>query len=225
MYKTETHLHTKETSACSHLFAKEMVQLYHEAGYNTLFISDHMHHDFLEKNSDVPKIKAIERFLGGYYNAFEEGKKYGMNILPSVEYSLAFGNIHNHYLVYGIDEKFLFDNPNCESFNLEKLRKSAKDKGAMIIQAHPFRNTCFPTPLYVDGMEVLNSNPRHFIATDEERTVETIKQYGLPFSAGSDAHRPEDVAGTGIGSDNEIKSAEDFIKVIMSKNGKVLKNI
>ena len=33
MYKTETHLHTAETSDCGHIKAKDMVELYHEADY------------------------------------------------------------------------------------------------------------------------------------------------------------------------------------------------
>lgn len=223
MFKTETHLHTKEFSKCSHLYAKEMVELYHNAGYNTIFVTDHMHHDFLEINSDVSKEKAVERFLSGYYNAKTEAAKYDMNVLLSVEYSITFGNIDNHYLVYGIDEDFLCENANCNDYTLEMLSKAAKKKKALLIEAHPFRGVCFPTPTFVDGMEIYNPNPRHFVESDEARTVQTARLYGLYMTAGSDAHRTEDIAGTGMGSDYEIKSADDYIELIKSGKGVILR--
>lgn len=223
MFKTETHLHTKETSSCSRLFAKEMVELYHNAGYKTIFVSDHMHHDFLEANSDVSREEAVRRFLSGYNNAKAEAEKYGMNVLLSTEYSLTFGNIDSHYLVYGIDEDFLLENANCADFTLERLRAATKKKGALLIEAHPFRGVCIPTPTFVDGVEIYNPNPRHFVESDEVRTLEIAKLYGLYISAGSDAHRTEDIAGSGMGSDHEIKTAEDFIELIKSGKGTVLR--
>jgi len=37
MYKTEAHLHVSEVSPCSKLKATEMISLYHDAGYKTVF--------------------------------------------------------------------------------------------------------------------------------------------------------------------------------------------
>lgn len=221
MFKTETHLHTKETSSCSRLFAKEMVELYHNAGYKTICVSDHMYKGFFEKNSDVPKEQAVDRFMAGYHNAKIEAEKYGMNVILSAEYSIPYGNIDSHYLVYGIDRDFLCE--TCEDFSIETLRNAAKRKGAMIIEAHPFRGVCIPTPTFVDGVEIYNPNPRHFVESDEVRTLEIAKLYGLYISAGSDAHRTEDIAGSGMGSDCEIKTAEDFIELIKSGKGTVLR--
>lgn len=223
MFKTETHLHTKEVSSCAYLYAKEQVELYHNAGYNTLFISDHMNQDFLEKNSDVSREKAVERFISGYATAKKEAEKYGMNVILSAEYSISFGSINNHYLVYGIDEDFLLENINCERYTIDMLRKATKDRGALLIQAHPFRDLCFPTPTAVDGMEIYNSNPRHFLETDEIRTTEIAKMYGLYMTSGSDAHRVEDAAGGGMGSEYEIKTAYDYIELIKSGKGSILR--
>ena len=115
MFKTETHLHTQEVSKCSHLSASEMVQLYSDKGYKTVFVSDHMNSDFLEKNSNLSVFDAVRNFLIGYYNAKEAGDKYGVNVLLSAEYSISFDGIDNHYLLYGIDEEFIYSNPNGET--------------------------------------------------------------------------------------------------------------
>lgn len=215
MFQTETHLHTKEVSPCAHLTAEKMVEYYHHAGYQTLFVSDHMHAD----------CQGAEWFLTGYHQAKKAGDRYGMNILLSAEYSFLIHGVPNHYLVYGIDEDFIRHHVNGPDFDLGKLQKAVKECGGLIIQAHPFRGIGIPTPDFVDGMEVFNSNPRHFVKTDEQRTEAMTGLYHLLRTAGSDAHRPEDVAGTGIGSEHEIKTASDFIELIQSGKGTILKNI
>ena len=50
-----------------------------------------------------------------------------------------------------------------------------------------------------------------------------VNMYKLPVTAGSDAHREEDIAITGIESEYEIKTAEDFIKLIKSGEAKIIK--
>ena len=52
MYKTETHLHTKEVSRCGKLYADEMVSMYKDAGYDTLFITDHLSESFFERQEE-----------------------------------------------------------------------------------------------------------------------------------------------------------------------------
>ena len=223
MFKTETHLHTQEVSKCSRLSASEMVKLYSEKGYKTVFVSDHMNFDFSEKNSNLSVFDAVHNFLIGYHNAKEAGDKCGVNVLLSAEYAISFNGIDNHYLLYGIDEEFIYANPNGENMTIEKLRKITKDSGALLIQAHPFRGSCFPTPLYVDGMEIYNSNPRHFVKSDEERVSKVIEQFDLFAIGGSDAHLVEDVGLSGIGSNYEIKTAEDFVNLIKNREVTVLK--
>ena len=41
MYKTEVHMHTYPVSSCSKLTPAEQVRLFKEAGYDTVFVSDH----------------------------------------------------------------------------------------------------------------------------------------------------------------------------------------
>lgn len=39
MFKTELHVHTKESSECSEIGAEEIIELYKKNGYSTLFIT------------------------------------------------------------------------------------------------------------------------------------------------------------------------------------------
>ena len=53
MFKTETHMHTDESSRCGKVPAREMVALYHAAGFTTLFISDHFQKSAFEKMGET----------------------------------------------------------------------------------------------------------------------------------------------------------------------------
>ena len=216
MFKTETHMHTSEVSGCGHLTAEEMVEYYHEAGYSTLFVSDHYTPYFFKKKADLSFEEAVDAFFEGYRNAVQAAEKYGMTVLPSAE--LAFENDPNHYLVYGIDTDFFKTYPNMLFEGAVKFHDIARANGLLLIQAHPFRDACRPNPEAVDGFEIYNSNPRHFLPEDEPQCVEICEKHGLFMTAGSDSHRPEDVAGAGVQTPEKITSAADYIRALQSGN-------
>ena len=221
MFKTETHMHTSESSYCGKLTAAEMVEQYHNAGYKTLFVSDHFYQPHFDKHPELDFDGIVDFFLRGYHAAKEAGEKYGMNILLSAEY--LFNTDPGHYLVYGIDEDFLYEFPKVLDMTVPEFHEITKSRGIMLIQAHPFRGLSIPRPTWVDGFEVYNSNPRHVNPDDEPRCEILVKENGLLRTAGSDSHRPEDVAGTGIGSECEIKTAADYIELIKGGKGVILR--
>jgi len=99
-----------------------------------------------------------------------------------------------------------------------EFRKHSAQYGITIIQAHPYRDGKFsPTPDYVDGIEVVNTNPRH--ENNDSKCFEIARQYALPITAGSDAHRIEDVGLAAMISDEPITSAEQYLSLL--KQGKL----
>ena len=218
MYKTETHVHTSEVSPCAKLTAKEMIQRYHEMGFQTVFISDHFRHSYFEKLGEIPWEEKISKFLSGYYIAKAEGEKFGMNVLMSAE--MDFENSPNHYLVYGINKGFLDKYPNIPDMTIAEFSQIAKMNNIFVVQAHPYReNRCTPTPEYIDGVEIFNSNPRH--SDFNEKAEAFAREHNLFMTAGSDAHRNEDVGGAGILSECEIKTVEEYVTLIKSRRAKI----
>lgn len=221
MYKTETHLHTSDVSECSRITAREMVRVYHDLGYSTVFVSDHLYPLFFDKLGDIPWVEKTAIFLTGYYKAKVEGERVGVNVLMSAE--IEFRESNNHYLVYGIDKKFLDSYPDILEMGIAKFSQIAKKHNLLLIQAHPHRdrnNT--PTPEYVDGIEAVNPNPRH--ENYEEDCFELAFKYGIYTTSGSDAHRMEDVGRGGVITETEIKTAEDYINAVKSGNLKLHRN-
>ena len=215
MFKTETHLHTSESSRCGKIPAAEMVALYHEAGFKTLFITDHFQKSSFDKmGDDLSWEEKIDRFLTGYRAAKEAGEALGMNILLSAELRLT--ALKNHYLLYGngIDRDFLLARPDIFDMSPEAFSAYAKEKGITVVQAHPLRDgKCTPTPDIVDALEVFNPNPRHENFTPQ--VLEIARECHLPMTCGSDAHRYTDIAHGGVISAREIRVPADYVELML----------
>lgn len=220
MYKIETHLHTSEGSRCGKLTAEEMMGYYYRAGYKTVFVTNHFASKQLDPWGDIPWDAKMDRYLLGYRNAKAAGEALGMNVLLGAEFK--FADSVRHYLVYGIDEAFLKMYPDLEKWNAEDFWPIAQKHNLLVIQAHPFRDLKHtPTPNIVHGLEVINPNPRH---KSYDRFSEVIaEEFGLYRTSGSDAHRPEDVGRGGIASEQEIRTVEEFIKLVKSGTAKLIK--
>lgn len=219
MYKTETHLHVSEVSPCSRISAAEMVKAYHEAGYKTLIVSDHFQNGYIERLGDLPWDDKVEHFLSGYEAVKAAAEEFSMNVILSAE--IRFNNSRNHYLLYGIDGAFLKQRPDVLDMSIEEFYPYAKERGVTIVQAHPFRDEkCIPMPDYVDGFEVYNSNPRHKNFT--EKTLEMARSCNMPMTAGSDTHRDEDIALTGVMTENEIRTVDDYVEALLKGELKMI---
>lgn len=219
MFKTETHLHTKESSWCGWLTAEEMLKEYRDRGYTTVCISDHFKQEYFDAWGDIPWEEKVKRTLLGYYNAEKVADKYGINVLMATEIELE-ETKPNHYLLYGVTEEFLISHINLCKMGIEEFSKIAKENNIFIIQTHPFRDgLCFPTPDYVDALEIFNGNLRHKDLGDAKQLA---KDKGLCVVSGSDAHRPEDIAQGGIITDKEIKTLDELIAVIKSGDFKTI---
>ena len=66
LYKTETHLHTKESSSCSEVSSKEMILLYKNERYKTIIITDHYSYNKFERYGLDNWNDKIDRLLDGY---------------------------------------------------------------------------------------------------------------------------------------------------------------
>ena len=212
MYKYETHLHTFPVSRCAKASVRENLEFYKNAGYDGVFITNH----FLDGNINIDKSKPYEEKLDFYFSDYEEaleiGKELGIKVFLGVELS----NRGPDFLVYGLEKQWYLDHPEIMEMGLSDRLKFMMDSGALVIQAHPFRENT-PLALYhrcVHGVEVLNAND---IAT-YELAKHYCEHYGLLPFAGSDNHtasRKKILAG--IQCQEPITSVEDFIEKMRSR--------
>ena len=220
MFKTEAHIHTKEASKCGTIEARRVVELYSELGFDTLFITNHINAPSLAMHGECDWEERIDRYLAPYEEARRAGESLGVTVLLGTEicFKKPEGNC-NDYLVYGIDRDFLVGMPDLNSGSLEEFLPYARERGAFIVQAHPYRGgACYPTPELVDGVEVFNAHPRH--TNYNERALALAKERGLCMTVGSDVHMECDAGRAYFLTEERIESADQFIDVVKSGRAK-----
>jgi predicted metal-dependent phosphoesterase TrpH len=212
MYKYETHLHTSPVSRCGKASVRESLEFYKNAGYDGVFITNHFLGGNINIDPSRPYAEKIEFYFSDYEAGLEIGKELGIKVFCGVELS----NHGPDFLVYGLDKQWYLDHPEIMEMALADRLKFMMDSGALVIQAHPFRENT-PIALYhrcVHGVEILNAND---VAT-HELAKHYCEHYGLLPFAGSDNHtagRKKLLAG--ICCRQPIESMEDFIEKVRSR--------
>lgn len=197
MYKIETHLHTNHVSSCGHLDAAALAEGYARAGYAAVAVTDHYNRDtFQYLHIDTARTHNVtEPFLEGFRRLRDACAGYGIRVYKGAE--LRFDESCNDYLLYDCPDELLADPEYVFHLGIAAFAPLAREAGALIVQAHPYRKKCTPAfACYLDGVEVLNLNPRHDSRND--RAEEYAALHGLLRTGGSDCHRTEDIGRGGI---------------------------
>ena len=219
----EMHTHTRENDIVVTLDAPDIVDMYHQKGYEGMVITNHLFGLSLEWYRDelegAPHDKVVQRYLRGYYAAKERGERYGMQILLGLE--LRFDGTINDYLVYGIDEDFLYNSPPLNTLELKSFLKLLPEN-ALVYQAHPFRNGMNVTdPGLLYGVEVYNGG------TPDDRNEFAdmwADRYSLNKISGSDYHHPSHLAKGGVDFDNRVTSINELVTELKAGRYRLIKN-
>ena len=210
-YKTELHAHTAEVSPCARATASQVVDQYVEAGFSTLVISDHFRYYVLDNAGATWKQK-VDHYLAGYRRALEHANG-RINVLLGIE--LQFVGEHNDYLLYGINEDFLYGNPDVHKMTLRSLRNILPPE-ALIIHAHPFRTgSTITNPELIDGMEAYNGGTGD--ANNDFAALWT-KRHSLLQTSGSDYHggNVSRING-GILTDEPITNTDQLAQILRDR--------
>ena len=213
MYRYETHLHTSPASACGHASATESVAFYKKIGYAGVFITNH----FLDANVGCDRTLPYEAQLDFYFADYYEAKK-----LETEDFSVFLGVENNylgaHFLIYGLAPEWYYAHPECLTMKKNNLLPMMQEAGALVIQAHPFREdswiphlSLFPRATH--GVEIFNSS-----RPDEENAMALpyAEHYGLLHFAGSDNHRAASHARLGgMEGEERIRNESDFVRLVL----------
>ncbi len=219
-YRYETHLHTSQGSRCAAMSAEEQIKFYAQRGYTGVFVTDHFWGNrSCRVDEDLPFEAQVEQYFSLAEAAKKHGKKYGIDVFCGIEYTWR----GTDFLVYGFAPEIIKAHPEIPSLKPHEFTRLARESGALVIQAHPFRlNSCSTIirlfQREVDGFEVTNGTN-----TDHQNKMAGIfaGEYGLRKFAGSDNHGVN--KGTlrylaGVETSRRIKDEQDFVDVI--KKGK-----
>ena len=220
-YLFETHLHTSEGSACARSSGVEMVRAHHEKGYYGIVVTDHFFNGNTAIRSDLPWKERVDLFVRGYESAKEEGEKLGVVVLFGFEFA-AHGA---EFLAYGIEPDFLYANPDFDKVGIRKFTECVREAGGITSLAHPFREAghLYGIHLYHDTDAVETVNAAHYNNPDfNRRAYEYALDREKLMTAGSDLHYAEDISGSGMMFNREVKTATDFVSAVKDKDFKLM---
>lgn len=222
MYRYETHLHTWPASRCAKASIRENLTFYKSLGFAGVFITNH----FVNGNLNIDRARPYEERIAFYFADYEEacriGQEIGLQVFDGVEMS----HWGTDFLVYGLHKDWYLAHPEIEELeenNMTGLLSLLMEAGALVIQAHPYREASYIDhirlyPRHVHGVETYNA-----CRTDLENAMALhyADSYGLLHFAGTDNH----VAGgrklfAGMESDTPLVDEDDFIKRILANQMK-----
>ena len=217
----EIHCHTKEVSACSWVDAERVVNLHKETGFEGICITDHYHEAYFKSHNGLSEKEIVDSYLSGYRCARQIGEKIGLKVFLGME--IKFPEGPNDYLVYGISEKLIYNNPYMFKMGLEKFSAFAKQEGLLLLQAHPFRNNMVRVnPLHLDGVETINANLRHYASNHLSKKY--AKENNLLEMGGSDFHQECDIFLAAMDFNVEINEYSDLLEAIRNSNFNIIHN-
>lgn len=210
-FKTELHAHTSEVSPCGHVTAPEVADRFIAEGYSSLVITNHYSRYIIDNLKGTWREK-MDYYMYPYYLMREHAGD-RLHVILGCELRFE-GNI-NDYLIYGITEEFLRENPDLHKMSLRSFAPLARENGFLVVQAHPFRNGIeIVPPELLDGMETFNGTPSY----DGRNAIADAwaKRYGLIRTSGSDFHNPDQYGTGGILTSAAIRTGEELVAVLKS---------
>ena len=211
-YKTELHAHTLPVSACSRIYAEEMIMRYKAIGAHSILLTNHFTPFFISSRT---KEEAVNAHVQDYLALKKCAEENGMHAIFGAE--IRFTENINDYLVYGIDEKDLSEIYDYLDKGLEYFNAHFKRKGMVVFQAHPFRdNMTLMDTQFIDGVEAFNLNPRKISRVPA--AIDYAKKNGLKVCGGSDTHLPEDVGSCLMKTKKILKTSADVAQVLDSQD-------
>ena len=211
-YLYETHLHTSPVSKCAGAMAAESLAFYKSLGYAGVFITNH----FIDGNINCSHSLSYEERISFYFSDYEAAlpiaRELGIAVFCGVESS--YGG--TDFLIYGLDKAWFLAHPEIESMKRSDMLSLMMECGALIVQAHPYREASYIDhirlfPRHVHGVEIFNSSMRDPSVNDIAKIY--AEHYGLLPFAGSDNHTASKrMLLGGMMSDLPIEDEQDFVR-------------
>ncbi len=217
-YRYETHMHTSESSQCGKSSGADMAWAYAKAGYSGIIVTDHFFNGNSAAPVDAPWAERVAVLCAGYESAAQAGRELGLAVFLGWEYCYR----GTEFLTYGLDADFLCDHPDLLDWDVTTYLDRARQAGAFISQAHPFRQMSHLEHIrlyhrHVDAMEIVNFNVDAGCDHLARTFVEANDQ--LAFTAGSDRHDVANERLSGMAFGHRLESSADFIQAVRAREG------
>ena len=216
MYKYETHLHSSPVSKCGSYSVRENMEFYKEIGYDGIFLTNH----FVDANIGCDRTLPYKEQIEFYFTDIEEGERLADEVGIKFFWGVETSYLGTDFLIYGLSKKWYLEHPEIMDMPRKDLLTMMASDGALIVQAHPFRDASYIDhirlfPYHVHAVEIDNCGNKPFQNDMARLYTDTYRLHHFAGSDNHDARYAKRLAG--VEFDTPIESIEDFIERV--KNG------
>lgn len=178
----DTHTHTAGISLCSRISLERQIDICKTEGLGGIVLTNHYKSAYIQKSDFYDWRK---RYVEEYENTRKLGEQKGVKVFFGVEVTLD-EQRQNDFLLYGLRTRDILEAEPLFRLSLPELSAFAKEKGALLYHAHPFRKTEPADAAFLDGVEI-NCHPLYRTCS-EERVRAFADRHNLGITCGSDYH-------------------------------------
>lgn len=215
MIKLETHCHTG-ASSCADCPQEVIAENLKAAGYGGAVITNHLNCCFRDYEGDTDKQK-IKYYLSVYESTRKIFEIKGLKTFFAAEVTAYDPVKHMDFIIYGLDEKFLFDHKPLMYYTQEELFKMCDERGYFMYKCHPFRTgECAGEPKFMHGAESFNGHFHH--ANNNELAEKFCEENGLIKMSGTDYHHADQPFTAGIWLPDDIKDEAELTEFVFKND-------
>ena len=223
VYKYEMHMHTRPCSGGGKDIREHIDDLISK-GYCGAVVTNH----FYAGDNRIDRALPWEEFV----DAYRQDYLYGLEYAKEVDFDLLFGleegvRDGREILLYGITPDLIAAHPELKKAPAEVYAEVVQAAGGLVYQAHPYRARHYnskPYPLecldLLDGIEVYNAGNEPEWNESAQRLAD---EKGLACVSGSDAHGIGSAGRGGIATSERMRSNEDLVRVLKSRDYLIIK--
>ena len=217
-YIYETHLHTREASACGKTPGRDYISFMKGLGYSGIIVTDHFYFGNTAVSRELPWPEWVDGYCRGFEEALEASRDpataNGLSVFFGVEYYFE----EDEYLLYGIDKAWLKAHHDMLTWSRRRMHEEVRAAGGIMIQAHPYRERAYNhviriAPDCCDGAELYNAANEPY---QNALAKAYIEEEGLRKSSGSDIHVIHEGRLGGLAFDHKLESIRDFADSFMA---------
>lgn len=178
----DAHVHTAGISRCCKIPRERLLEICKVEKLDGIVLTNHYKSAYM-KYEDFCDFR--RRYVEEFELTHALGARQGVKVFFGVEVTLD-EQKQNDFLLYGLRPKDVLEAEPLFALTLPELAAFAKEKGALLYHAHPFRKTEPADPRYLDGVEI-NCHPLYYTCA-EQKVRAFADRYGLGISCGGDYH-------------------------------------
>lgn len=213
----DMHAHSSAVSRCCRMTFEEIMLEAEKKEISGVVLTNHYQKTYVNGN-DI--FEFVEKYIGEFYASEKLGAEKKFRVFFGIEVTMErYPNVH--MLIYGVEPKFLTENPFVFDMTQSELYNVVKKNNGVLIQAHPFRNgTTVLDTEYLDGVEI-NCHPLYGKSYSKQLR-EIAQENHLILSCGGDFHADTYRPKCGMLIPESVSTCHDMSEYLLSDEEKVL---